>query len=83
MRNSTLIWFPVYLTHCRGAPAMKSKLLHKKGYCLDKSDALLDGQQENIEDSSEPFEAARHRTIRSTWLLTPRPLRKHSLGSGA
>jgi hypothetical protein len=82
MRNSTLIWFS-YLTHFRGAPAMKSKLLQKKSYCLDKSDALLDGQQENIEDSSEPFEAARLRTISSTWLLTPRPLRKHSSGSGA
>ena len=54
MRNSTLIWFP-YLTHCREAPAMKSKLLQKKSYCLDKSDALLDGQQENIEDSSGPL----------------------------
>jgi hypothetical protein len=61
---------------------MKSKLLQKKNYSLDRSDEVLDDQQENIEDSSEPLEAARHRTIRSTWLLTPRPLRNNSSRSG-
>jgi hypothetical protein len=50
---------------------MKSKLLQKKGYILDQSDEVLDDQQENTEDSSEPLEAARNRTTQSTWLLTP------------
>jgi hypothetical protein len=62
---------------------MKSKLLQKKSYSLDQSDEVLAEQQENTEDSSEPLEAARNRTTRSTWLLMPRPLRKHSSQSGA
>jgi hypothetical protein len=33
---------------------MKSKLLQKKAYGLNKSRAGLDGQQENIEGSSSP-----------------------------
>jgi hypothetical protein len=52
---------------------MKSKLLQKKSYSLDQSDEVLEDQQENTEDSSEPLEATRNRTTRSTWLLTPRP----------
>jgi hypothetical protein len=62
---------------------MKSKLLQKKSYCLHQSDEVLDDQQENTEDTSENLEATRNRTTRSTWLLTPRPLHKHSSGSGA
>jgi hypothetical protein len=45
---------------------MKSKLLQKKSYSLDQSDEVADGQQENIEDSSEPVEATRIRATRST-----------------
>lgn len=53
---------------------MKSKLLQKISYSqTHPSDEVLDEQQENIEDSSEPLEAARHRTSQSTWLLTPCP----------
>jgi hypothetical protein len=53
---------------------MKSKLLQKQSYSQTRqSDEVVDDQQENIEDSSESLEAARHRTTRSTWLLTPRP----------
>jgi hypothetical protein len=53
---------------------MKSKLLQKISYSqTHQSDEVLDDQQENIEDSSEPLEATRNRTARSTWLLTPRP----------
>jgi hypothetical protein len=63
---------------------MKSKLLQRKGYSqTQQSDEVLDDQQENTEDSSEPFEATRNRTTRSNWLLTPRPLRKHCSQSGA
>jgi hypothetical protein len=62
---------------------MKSKLLQKISNSLDRSDEVVDDQQANIENSSESLEAARHRTTRSTWMLTPRPLRKHSSGSGA
>jgi hypothetical protein len=62
---------------------MKSKLLQKISYSLDRSDEVLDGLHENIEDSSEPLEATRNRTARSTWLLTLRPLRNHNSGSGA
>jgi hypothetical protein len=58
---------------------MKSKLLQKISYSqTHQSDDLLDDQQENTEDSSEPLEATRNRATRSTWLLTPRPARKHS-----
>jgi hypothetical protein len=57
----------------KGCPAMKSKLFQRISYSLDRSDDVLDDQQENIEDSSESLEAARDRTTRSTWLLTPRP----------
>jgi hypothetical protein len=61
---------------------MKSKLLQKKIPSLDRSSEVLDRQQENIEDSSEPFEATANRATQSTWLLRPRPLRKpdHSPG---
>jgi hypothetical protein len=64
---------------------MKSKLLQKISYSqTHQSDDLLDDQQENTDDSSEPLGVStRNRTTRSTWLLTPRPLRKHSSGSGA
>jgi hypothetical protein len=63
---------------------MKSKLLQKISYSqTHQSHDLLDDQQENTEGPSKPTEAARNRTTRSTWLLTPRPLRKHSSGSGA
>jgi hypothetical protein len=63
---------------------MKSKLLQKISYGqTHQSDDQLDSQQADTEDPSEPFEAARNRTTRSHWLLTPRPLRKHSSGSGA
>jgi hypothetical protein len=51
---------------------MKSKLLHKKRYG-NQSHEVLDEQQENAEDSSEPLEATPNRTTRSTWLLTRRP----------
>jgi hypothetical protein len=63
---------------------MKSNLLQKISYSqTHQSDDLLDGQQENIEDSSEPLEGTRNRTNRSTWLLTPTPLRKHDSQFGA
>jgi hypothetical protein len=39
----------------QGVSVMKSKLLQRKRYCLDQSDALLDDQQENTEDSSAPW----------------------------
>jgi hypothetical protein len=52
---------------------MRSKLLQKKIPSLDQSDEVVDVQQENIEDSSEPLGATRNRTTRSTWLLMPRP----------
>jgi hypothetical protein len=62
-----------------GVSAMKSKLLQKISYSqTHQSDEVLDSQQENIEDSSEPFEAIRNRTTRSNWLLMPRRLHKHS-----
>jgi hypothetical protein len=54
---------------------MKSKLLQKISYSLDRSDDMLVDRQENTEDSSECVEASRNRTTRSTWLLMPRPLR--------
>jgi hypothetical protein len=73
---------PMYRTLRRGA-TMKSKLLQKKSYSLDQSDEVLDYEQENTEDPSEPLEAARNRATRSTRLLMPRPLRKHSAQSGA
>jgi hypothetical protein len=34
---------------------MKSKLLQKKSYGLNASHDVVDGQQENIEDSSAPW----------------------------
>jgi hypothetical protein len=52
---------------------MKSKLLQKKSYNLDRPDEVLDDQQESIEDSSAPSEGTPNRTSRSIWLLTPRP----------
>jgi len=52
---------------------MKSKLLQKKSYDVNQSREVVDGQQENTEGSPEPLEAARNRSTRSTWLLTPRP----------
>jgi hypothetical protein len=61
---------------------MKSKLLKKKSYGVCQTREVVDGQQENIEDSSVPLEAARNRTSQSTWLLTPCPLRNHSSQSG-
>jgi hypothetical protein len=61
---------------------MKSKLLQKKSDSLDRSDEVLADQHENIEDSSEPLEATRKRKTQSTWLLMPRPFRKHSSRSG-
>jgi hypothetical protein len=62
---------------------MKSKLLQKISYSqTHQSHEVLDDQQENTEDPSEPLEASRNRTTRSTWLLTPR-LRKHSSQSRA
>jgi hypothetical protein len=64
----------MYRTVKEGCPAMKSKLLQKTSHSqTHQSDEVLDDQQENIEDSSEPLEATRNRTTRSTWLLTPRP----------
>ncbi len=51
---------------------MKSKLLQKKRYGNQSHD-VVDGQQENIEEPSLPLEAARNRTTRHCWLLTPRP----------
>jgi hypothetical protein len=66
--------FPMYRTpFTGGVSAVKSKLLQKISYSLDRSDEVLDDQRENTEDSSEPLEATRNRTTRSTWLLTPRP----------
>jgi len=52
---------------------MKSKLLQK----INNSD------EENTEDPSEPVEATRVCNTRSTGLLTPKPLRKHSSQLGA
>jgi hypothetical protein len=52
---------------------MKSKLLQKRSPGLNRPDDAVDGQHENIEDSSEPFEATLNRTTRSTWLLKPTP----------
>jgi hypothetical protein len=52
---------------------MKSELLQKKSHCLDKSDALLDGQQENIEEPSLPWEGTETAQTGSAWLLTPGP----------
>jgi hypothetical protein len=52
---------------------MKSKLLKKITYDVIQSREVVNDRQENIEDSSEPVEAARNRTTRSTWLLMPRP----------
>jgi hypothetical protein len=62
---------------------MKSKLLQKISCSqTNQSDEGLDGQRENAKDSSERLEGTRNRTTRSTWLLTPRPLRKYSSRSG-
>jgi hypothetical protein len=72
-KRGSIFRFPVFRTPLQGCPGMKSKLLQKKSYGLDQSDEVLDDQQENAEDSSEPLEATRNRTTRSTWLLTPRP----------
>jgi hypothetical protein len=52
---------------------MNSKLLWRKSYGVKQLREGLGGQQENIEGLSEPLEATRNRTTRSTWLLTPRP----------
>jgi hypothetical protein len=52
---------------------MKSKLLQKICYKLDRPSEVLYGQQENTEDSPEPLEATRNRKTRSPWLLKPRP----------
>ena len=71
--RGSIFRFPVYRTPYKGCPTMKSKLLQKKSYGLNQSREVLDDQQENTEDSSEPLEATRKRTTRSTWLLTPRP----------
>jgi hypothetical protein len=72
-RGCTQIRFPAYRVLYKGCPTMKSKLLQKKSYSLDRPDAVLDDQQENIEDSSEPLEAARNRPTRPCWLLTSKP----------
>jgi hypothetical protein len=55
---------------------MKSKLLQKKSYGVSQSRAVVDGQQENIEDSSVPWTHTKPHTThttQSTWQLTPRP----------
>jgi hypothetical protein len=58
---------------------MNSKLLQPKNYSCNQSPEGLDDQQENTEDPSEPSDATRNRTTRSTWLLTPRPATKTQL----
>jgi hypothetical protein len=59
---------------------MNAKLLQKKSYSqTHQSDEVLDDRQEKTEDTSVPLDATRNRTTRSTWLLTPRPLRKRNL----
>jgi hypothetical protein len=53
---------------------VKSKLLQKINHTqTHQANEVLDEQQENAEDSSEPLEATPIRTTRSTWLLTRRP----------
>jgi hypothetical protein len=61
---------------------MKSKLLQKIIAKPTSHVSRLDDHQENIEDSSMPLEPSRRKT-RSPWLLTRRPLRRHSSQSGA
>jgi hypothetical protein len=51
---------------------MKSKLLQKRSPGLNRPHDAVDGQHENIEDSSELPEPTRNHATRSTWLLTPR-----------
>jgi hypothetical protein len=70
-------WFNLPLSRLpgpyKGCPTMNSKLLWRKSYGVKQLREGLGGQQENIEGLSEPLEATRNRTTRSTWLLTPRP----------
>jgi hypothetical protein len=51
---------------------MKSKLLQKKSYGVNQSREVVDGQHENIEDSSRPWTHTKLHTTKSTWQLTPR-----------
>ena len=62
---------------------MKSKLLQKISYSQTyQSDEVLMGHQENTEGSSEPLNATRARTIRSSWLLSPGPASRKQLTVG-
>jgi hypothetical protein len=56
-----------------GCPTMKSKLLQKKSYGVNQSHEVVDGQQENIEDSSSPWRGHETPSIPSTRSLTLRP----------
>jgi hypothetical protein len=61
---------------------MKSKLLQKKSYGVNQSHEGLDGQQENIEDSSTPRKGHQPPPDRVTRRLTPRPLLTTTQGPG-
>jgi hypothetical protein len=54
-RGSTYIWFPVYLTPYKGVSRYEIQIAPEEKYGRNQSSEVVDGQHENIEDSSAPW----------------------------